>query len=65
MRMPEERQKIVGKLIKVHRKEKLRITNSAKWTQRGFSKDVCSPTSLIKLEKGMLPRFYDVFERIF
>ncbi|MCI9292100.1 MAG: hypothetical protein HFF02_02215 [Erysipelotrichaceae bacterium] len=64
MRMPEERQKIVGKLIKVHRKEKLRITNSAKWTQRGFSKDVCSPTSLIKLEKGMLPRFYDVFEKI-
>ena len=62
--MPEERQKIVGKLIKVHRKEKLRITNSAKWTQRGFSKDVCSPTSLIKLEKGMLPRFYDVFEKI-
>lgn len=64
MRMPEERQKLVGKLIKVHRKEKLRITNSAKWTQRGFSQDVCSPTSLIKLEKGMLPRFYDVFEKI-
>lgn len=64
MRMPIERQKKVGKYIKIKRKEQLRLTNSAKWTQRGFCKDVCSPTSLVKLERGFPPRFYDTFDKI-
>lgn len=59
MNISAERLLIIGKLIGIHRREMLSLTKSAKWTQAGFCKDICSESTLSKIESGKEIRFLE------
>lgn len=57
--IPKGKLEQFGISIRCNRKRKLHQTKAAKWTQSNFCEGICSPTSLISMEKGKISRFVD------
>lgn len=55
MKIIDRKYNQIGFLIKAHRRKQYTITKAFKYTQNGFN-NLCSPNTLVRLEKGIAPR---------
>lgn len=61
MNIPKEKLSMIGISIKVNRKARLKETKSGRWNQQNFSDGICSQNTLIKIERGQVSRFIEVY----
>lgn len=61
MNIPKEKLSLIGISIKVNRKARLKETKSGRWNQQNFSDGICSQNTLIKIERGQVSRFIEVY----
>lgn len=64
MDIPKEKLGLMGISIKANRKALLKETKAAKWTQLHFASDICSPNTLMNIERGKASRFPELYGQL-